>query len=108
MRSHLPQRIRLLASRTPHPDSGSLGSAGNRAAPEPGVWHANVKSEPESKDLGSPHPGYAKPLVVGTDCSGMEVPIMALKNMNINFRHAFSCDNDKHSKDFVRKNFSPK
>ena len=32
---------------------------------------------------------------------------MALKNMKVNFRHAFSCDNDKHSKDFIRKNFSP-
>ncbi len=32
---------------------------------------------------------------VGTDCSGIEAPIIALKLLNINFSHEFSCDNDK-------------
>jgi hypothetical protein len=36
------------------------------------------------------------PLRVGTDCSGIEAPIMALKNLNIPFRHEFSSEIDKH------------
>ena len=50
----------------------------------------------------------ASPLVVGTDCSGMEIPIMALRNLGVNYEHAFSSDNDKHAKNFILRNFVPK
>ena len=45
---------------------------------------------------------------LGTDCSGMDTPAIALRNMGINFTHLFSCDNDKYSKEFIMKNSSPK
>ena len=32
---------------------------------------------------------------VGTDCSGIEVPLMALQNMQVPYDHVFSCDNDQ-------------
>jgi len=33
-------------------------------------------------------------IAIGTVCSGIEAPIIALKNMKIPFRHAFACEND--------------
>jgi len=45
---------------------------------------------------------------VGTDCSGIEAPIIALKLLNINFSHEFSCDNDKLVKDTILSNYTPK
>ena len=45
---------------------------------------------------------------VGTDCSGMDVPIMAIQNLGIQYTHEFSCDNDKSSKEFIQQNFPPK
>ena len=46
-------------------------------------------------------------LTVGTDCSGMDVPILALQNLGVNFKHVFSSDNDEYSKEFIMKNFPP-
>mmetsp|Transcript_58013 Transcript_58013/g.175372 ORF Transcript_58013/g.175372 Transcript_58013/m.175372 type:complete len:372 (-) Transcript_58013:35-1150(-) len=47
-------------------------------------------------------------LVLGTDCSGMETPAMALKSLGVEFDHAFSCDFNKHAKDTIMANFPPK
>jgi DNA (cytosine-5)-methyltransferase 1 len=44
---------------------------------------------------------------IGTDCSGVDCPIQALKLLNIPFKHVFSCDNDKYSKINILHNFSP-
>tara|TARA_B100001094_G_scaffold295196_1_gene316351 strand:- start:698 stop:1705 length:1008 start_codon:yes stop_codon:yes gene_type:complete len=44
---------------------------------------------------------------VGTDCSGIEAPIIALKYLNIDFIHEFSCDNDLFVKKTILYNFSP-
>ena len=44
---------------------------------------------------------------VGTDCSGMEVPIMALNNLSIDYEHTFSCDNDPHAIQTIKANFEP-
>ena len=48
-----------------------------------------------------------KPLRVGTECSGIEAPIMALELLNIPFIHQFSCDNDNDVKDAIMLNFKP-
>ena len=48
-----------------------------------------------------------KTLKVGTDCSGIEAPIMALKLMNIPFEHIFSCENDPHVIKSIYANYSP-
>jgi DNA (cytosine-5)-methyltransferase 1 len=44
---------------------------------------------------------------IGTDCSGIEAPIQALKNMNIDFRHIFSSDIDKFCIKSIKENYSP-
>ena len=31
---------------------------------------------------------------IGTDCSGMEVPMIAMSNLGVKFEHTCSCDND--------------
>jgi len=48
------------------------------------------------------------PLRVGTDCSGIEAPIMALKNLNIPFSHEFSSEIDKHCIASIKANYHPK
>ncbi len=49
-----------------------------------------------------------KPLKVGTDCSGIEAPLQALKLLNIPHKHIFSCDNDPHVVTSIKANNSPK
>jgi DNA (cytosine-5)-methyltransferase 1 len=45
---------------------------------------------------------------LGTDCSGMETPAMALKNLGVCVEHSFSCDINKHAKTTIMANFPPK
>jgi len=47
-------------------------------------------------------------LQVGTDCSGIEAPIQALKNMNIEFEHVFSCEIDEFARKSILANYNPK
>ena len=47
-------------------------------------------------------------LRVGTDCSGIEAPIMALKQLKIPFRHEFSSEIDKHCIESIKANYKPK
>ena len=45
---------------------------------------------------------------IGTDCSGIEAPIQALRNINIYFSHEFSSDIDRYCIDSIRANYTPK
>ena len=49
-----------------------------------------------------------KPLKIGTDCSGIEAPIVALQQMKIPFSHEFSSEIDKHCISTIKANFNPK
>jgi DNA (cytosine-5)-methyltransferase 1 len=49
-----------------------------------------------------------QPIRIGTDCSGMETPLMALKALEVPVAHMFSSDKDKHVKKQLSANFSPK
>jgi len=46
-------------------------------------------------------------LRVGTDCSGIEAPIQALKNLKIPFRHVFSSEIDKGCISTIKANYTP-
>lgn len=46
-------------------------------------------------------------LTVGTDCSGIDTPLLALQNMGIQFEHTFSCENERHAKEVLLYNHSP-
>jgi DNA (cytosine-5)-methyltransferase 1 len=48
-----------------------------------------------------------RPIRVGTDCSGMEAPIVALQQLKIPFIHEFSSEIDKHCISTIRTNFNP-
>lgn len=50
----------------------------------------------------------ARAIKIGTDCSGMETPLMALTNLGVDFKHVFACDIDKHVKETIMSNFPPK
>ena len=45
---------------------------------------------------------------VGTDCSGIEAPIQALRNLGIPFSHEFSSDIDKYCIQSIKANYEPK
>ncbi len=46
-------------------------------------------------------------LRVGTDCSGWESIVMALKQMAVPIDHRFSCDRDSAAKTTILKNYAP-
>jgi len=46
-------------------------------------------------------------LLLGTDCSGMEAPGFALRNLGVNAKHAFACDISSYSKKTIFANFEP-
>jgi DNA (cytosine-5)-methyltransferase 1 len=45
------------------------------------------------------------PVKIGTDCSGMEAPIQAIRNLGINYEHKFSCDINEHARATIKANF---
>jgi DNA (cytosine-5)-methyltransferase 1 len=47
------------------------------------------------------------PLRIGTDCSGIEAPVMALQLLKIPHRHVFSTEIDPHARQSIRANYSP-
>lgn len=49
----------------------------------------------------------AHAISIGTDCSGMDTPIMALRALNVPYKHMFSCDNNKGVKRHILENFPP-
>jgi len=49
-----------------------------------------------------------RPLRVGTDCSGIEAPIVALQQLGLPFSHEFSSEIDKHCIATIKANFHPK
>ena len=70
----------------------------------PGIEHGSIPGATDHQIL----PVHARAIRVGTDCSGIEAPIQALRNLQVNFEHSFSCDNDKNVKKAILANFSPK
>ena len=42
---------------------------------------------------------------IGTDCSGMEAPIQAMRNLKVKHDHVFSCDNDEYVRATIEANF---
>ena len=44
---------------------------------------------------------------IGTDCSGMEAPIQAMRNLKLEFAHVFSCESDLHARKTIGANFPP-
>lgn len=56
------------------------------------------------------NPGFdlnQKEVRVGTDCSGLETPLVALKMLNANIKHMWSCDNNAHIKKHILKHHDP-
>ena len=47
-------------------------------------------------------------LRIGTDCSGIEAPLQALKQLKIPFSHEFSSDIDKYVIQSIKANYKPK
>ncbi len=47
-------------------------------------------------------------LRIGTDCSGIEAPIQALKKLKIEFSHEWSCEIDSYARESIKANYNPK
>ena len=52
-------------------------------------------------------PASSRDVVVGTDCSGAEAPIWALRAMQVPHVHAFSCDSDAKVRAFIEATCPP-
>lgn len=46
-------------------------------------------------------------ITIGTDCSGIEAPIQALKQLGIPFVHKWSCEIDKYARQSILANYEP-
>ena len=62
------------------------------------------------KELASLAPGATltfgdNGLRVGTDCSGLEVPLLALRALGISHRHVFSCEIKAKTRRYIEMNF---
>ena len=44
---------------------------------------------------------------VGTDCSGIDAPVVALRGMGVDVTHVFACECDKHAKHVLLANHTP-
>ena len=44
---------------------------------------------------------------IGTDCSGLEAPLIALDNLCVSYEHTFSCDNDPNVQKTIYANHKP-
>ena len=44
---------------------------------------------------------------IGTDCSGIEAPIEALKQLGIPFQHKWACEKDKFARQSILANYQP-
>ena len=49
----------------------------------------------------------ATDLRIGTDCSGLEAPILSLQAMRISHSHVFSCERDAKKREYIYENFRP-
>lgn len=57
-----------------------------------------------SRPVGRPrHPR----VTIGTDCSGIEAPVIALENLGVEVIHKFACDNQKAIQAVIKRNFAP-
>ena len=73
-----------------------------------GSYLENVESFFNDSSIDSSRSKSAgKILTVGTDCSGMEVPIYALRSLQIQHRHVFSSDNDPAVRKTILANCKP-
>ena len=57
----------------------------------------------------SPHQQVLLPkkVTVGTDFSGMDTPVIALKKLKVDFRHVFSCEKSRAGEKLIKKVFQP-
>ena len=46
-------------------------------------------------------------ITIGTDCSGIEAPIEALKQLGIPYKHIWSCEKDKYARQSIQANYEP-
>ena len=67
------------------------------------------ESDTQSRDQldGSEREDMPTKIKVATDCSGMEAPMMALQNLNLDYEHTFSSDITRQARCTVKHNTSP-
>ena len=88
----------------------ALDKIASEQAAQQNAWdlYQNIhkKSEVRPEDFFVLGPGNV--IKIGTDCSGLEAPVQAIKNLGIPFQHSFSCDNDIKVCESIKSSFSPK
>jgi DNA (cytosine-5)-methyltransferase 1 len=67
--------------------------------------HLSFLEDLYTKELFDTVKAIKTPLRVGTDCSGIEAPIMALNLMKVPHKHVFSSDIDANCRETIRQNY---
>ncbi len=60
--------------------------------------------EEEARSVGASSDFMQANLAVGTDCSGLDAPILAIRAMGIPHKHTFSCEINAKTRQFIRAN----
>ena len=69
--------------------------------------HSQTDAHSPPPPATQPHRLVRVPLRIGTDCSGIEAPVMALRLLGIPHEHIFSAEIDSHARQSIRANYSP-
>ncbi len=115
---HSPDIGRQLVTELSRPTAASALPGGDRADERGAMGSLHPAPAPSAKEQQPTHTDGARgrraeqprdirgPLRVGTDCSGIEAPIQAFENLDVEFKHVFSSDKDPHVQQMVRANFA--
>ncbi len=115
---HSPDIGRQLVTELSRPTAASALPGGDRADERGAMGSLHPAPAPSAKEQQPTHTDGARgrraeqprdirgPLRVGTDCSGIEAPIQAFENIDVEFKHVFSSDKDPHVQQMVRANFA--
>jgi DNA (cytosine-5)-methyltransferase 1 len=115
---HSPDIGRQLVTELSRPTAASALPGGDRADERGAMGSLHPAPAPSAKEQQPTHTDGARgrraeqprdirgPLRVGTDCSGIEAPIQAFENLDVEFKHVFSSDKDPHVQQMIRANFA--
>ncbi len=115
---HSPDIGRQLVTELSRPTAASALPGGDRADERGAMGSLHPAPAPSAKEQQPTHTDGARgrraeqprdirgPLRVGTDCSGIEAPIQAFENLDVECKHVFSSDKDPHVQQMVRANFA--
>ena len=82
----------------------AIKALGSTKGPVQTNIHTFFKSKTQSNKVCN---DQHNPIRIGTDFSGSEMPILAMRHSGVNFRHVFAAEKDNYVREFIRKSYNP-